>query len=167
MQRLKELIEMARERRIGFRIDEVMSGHHTFEPGCGPAGQLPMRFRVTWGHRHLAAFASPLSDDFGKADLEGTVSIDFLCREAPCQGTFELKYLSEQAIRYCFEFEANGTRYRYVGEKVNIWPWNLPVSHTTCFGTLVDAKNGQLVSRSVLHFRLATMIPFVASFRLA
>ena len=167
MKRLDELLQMARERRVGFRIDEVMSGTHTFEPGCGPTGRLPMQFRVTWGHPHLAAFANPLGDQFGRATLDGTVSIDFLCQDAPCQGSFELKYLSEHAIRYTFEFEANGNRYRYVGEKVNIWPWNLPVSHTTCFGTLVEAASGKLISRSVLHFRMSTMLPFVASLRLA
>lgn len=167
MGRWDELQQMWQQRRVGFRIDEVMSGSHTFEPGCGPAGRLPMEFRVTWGHPHLAKFANPLDDQFGKAELAGTVSIDFLCQDTPCQGTFELNYLSEHTIRYQFEFDANKVRFRYVGEKVNIWPWNLPVSHTTCFGTLIEVATGKLISRSVVHFRMSTMLPFVASFRLA
>ena len=41
-------------------------------------------------------------------------------------------YLTEHRLRYSFEFEAQGKPHRFVGEKVNIWPWNLPTSHTTC-----------------------------------
>jgi hypothetical protein len=101
------------------------------------------------------------------AELEGTVSVEFLCQDAPCSGSFEMRYLSEHRIRYSFEFEAQGKPYRYVGEKVNIWPWNLATSHTTCFGTLVEADTGKLVSRSVTYFRMHTLPGFVASLRLA
>jgi len=167
MQRLDELAAMIRERRIGFAIDEVMRGYHQFEPGHGPEGQLPMEFRVTWGNKDLSHFLNPLGDGFLLSDLAGRVSIDFLCRDLPCRGSFELKYLSEHALRYSFEFEAEGTEYSYLGEKVNIWPWNLPFSHTTCFGTLCEADSGKLVSRSVTYFKMTALPGFLASLRLA
>ena len=167
MRRIDDLVAMVRERRLGFAVDEVMSGYHSFEPGFGPAGRLPMEFRVTWGTKSLRRYLDPKGDRFLVNNLEGRVSIDCLCRDVPCDGTLELKYFSEQVIRYTFAFEIDGKAYRYVGEKVNIRPWNLPVSHTTCFGTLVEAETGKLVSRSVTRFRLRTFPAFLASFRLA
>jgi len=77
----------------------------------------------------------------------------------------ELAYFTEGKIRYTFDFSAKGKMYRYVGEKVNIRPWNLPVSHTTCFGTLVEKESGRLVSRSVTFFKLHTTPAFMASLR--
>ncbi|MGC8928886.1 MAG: hypothetical protein ACP5QK_13325, partial [Myxococcota bacterium] len=65
-----------------------------------------------------------------------------------------------------FEFEVNGKRYLYIGEKVNIKPWNLPVSHTTCFGTIVERETNRLISRSVVFFRYSTIPSFLLSFRL-
>lgn len=158
--------QMIKERRVGFSMDEVMRGHHEFLPGFGPSGRLPMEIRVAWGPRSVGSFLNPLGDAFLTNDLEGTVSVDFLCRETPCRGKLELKYLSEQSIRYTFDFEVRQKPYQYVGEKVNIWPWNVAVSHTTCFGTLTEVDSGKLVSRSVLFFRLSTLPSFLASLRL-
>jgi hypothetical protein len=167
MLRIDDLVAMVRERRLGFAVDEVMSGYHRFEPGFGSAGRLPMEFRVTWGTKNLRRYLDPKGDRFLVNNLEGSVSIGCLCKDVPCKGTLELKYFSEQAIRYSFVFEIDGKAYHYVGEKVNIWPWNLHVSHTICFGTLVETETGKLVSRSVTRFRLRTFPAFLASFRLA
>ena len=52
-----------------------------------------------------------------------------------------------------------------VARKDHIKPWNLPVSHTTCFGTLTEADGGKLVSRSVTFFRLQHWAKFAATFR--
>lgn len=166
MRTIHDLAAMLRDRRLGFAVDETMAGYHTFEPGLGPAGRLPMEFHVTWGTKNLRQYLDLKGDRFLVNDLQGRVSVGSLCRDVPCHGTLELKYISEQSIRYTFDFAVDGKTYHYVGEKVNIWPWNLLVSHTTCFGTLVEAQTGKLVSRSVTHFRLRTFPSFLMSFRL-
>lgn len=151
---------------FGFRIDEVMSGWHEFEPGLGPQGQLPFEFRVTWGPRRVGPWLTPGSGEFLRQELSGTVSAGGLCMDAPCEGTLELRYFTDHRIRYDFDFAVAGKDYHFVGEKVNIQLWNLPVSHTTCFGALKEADTGRLVSRSVTHFHLLTAPRFLATFRL-
>jgi hypothetical protein len=167
MQRIEALRSMIRERRLGFQIDEVMSGTHEFEPGCGPRGTFPFEFRVSWGPKDITHWANPRDPEFLCQPLWGRVSIGGLCDDLPCEGSLKLRYFSKRTIRYRFDFTSDGKTYRYLGEKVNILPWNLPTSHTTCFGTVVDRSNGVLVSRSVTHFRLKTAFDFVTSFRLA
>jgi hypothetical protein len=100
-------------------------------------------------------------------ELEGTVTIDGLCDQTPCTGSLELRYLKEHKIRYSFGFKVDGKAYRYVGEKVDIQLWNLPRSHTTCFGRLFLLGTGELVSTSVTHFRIRSLPRFLASARLA
>ena len=151
----------------GFQIDEAMTGDHEFESGCGPEGKHFFEFRVTWGAPSAIAFLNPKSRSFFEADLEGSVTVGGLCERAPCKGKLELKYFTEQKIRYTFDFEVDGMDYHFVGEKVNILPWNLPVSHTTCFGTVKESKSGKLISRSVTFFKMHTAPKFLSSFRLA
>ncbi|MDY0002169.1 MAG: hypothetical protein RBU30_12800 [Polyangia bacterium] len=151
---------------LGFKMDEVMSGWHEYEPGFGPPGQLPFEFRVTWGPRRLGPWLNPSSGEFLKQDLAGTVSAGGLTEGAPCNGTLELRYFTDHRLRYDFGFEAGGRPYQFVGEKVNIQLWNLPVSHTTCFGVLKETETGRLVSRSVTHFHLHTAPRFLRTFRL-
>ncbi len=55
--------------------------------------------------------------------------------------------------------------YQYVGQKVDIRPWNLPWSHTRCFGHLTRADTGELVSTSLTRFRLRSAPRFLASLR--
>jgi hypothetical protein len=145
-------------RARGFRGDEEMTGHHELEPAFGLPGRRPMSFRVTWGADDVGAWltGAPLR-------LDGRISVSGLVDDAPCSGTLELRY-GEGRIRYVLGFAADGRRYQYVGEKVNIRPWNLPTSHTTCFGRVTDA-DGRLVSTSVLLFRLKRLPALVASFR--
>jgi hypothetical protein len=167
MGKIDDLVNMIKERRFGFQMDEVMSGEHEFEPGFGPKGKLPIEFRVTWGPKHITKWANPFGGEFMTQGMAGSVSVEGLCKNAACSGTLELKYFSEAKIRYTFEFGVNGKEYKFVGEKVNIKPWNLPVSHTTCFGVLTEKTTGKLVSRSVLHFRMKTAPAFILSMRLA
>ena len=150
----------------GFSMDEVMTGTHQFTPGAGPEGTLPFEFRVRWGTTDMVSFLNPFTKKFMVNDMEGTVTVGGLCADTPCRGTLELRYFLDKKIRYTFEFTVDGATYRFIGEKVNILPWNLPTSHTTCFGTLTDAA-GHLVSRSLTFFRLRTAPTFLASFRLA
>jgi hypothetical protein len=167
MDRITALKGMIRERRIGFQMDEVMSGTHEFEPNCGPRGTFPFEFRVSWGPRDVLVWGNPWHHEFLCQPLGGNVTMGGLCDDAPCEGSLKLRYFTKRTIRYRFDFATDGKSYRYLGEKVNILPWNLPTSHTTCFGTVVDRSTGVLISRSVTHFRLKTTFDFATSFRLA
>ncbi len=163
---LQRLMGKASSEPVGFSIEEVMSGEHEFEPGVGPEGRFPFEFHVVWGPKDLGEFLRPGSEVFMTNDLEGRISVEGLCRNVPCAGRLELRYFKDRSIRYSFEFETGGSEYRFVGEKVNIWPWNLAVSHTTCFGVITEKQSGRLVSRSVSHFRLRSLPGFLASLRL-
>ena len=126
-----------------------------------------MSFQVTWGTRHLLTWLNPLSNGFMSNFLEGTISVGALVEDAPCTGTLDLRYLQEGALRYTIDFKAADEHpYRYQGEKVDIRPWNLHVSHTTCYGTITDLVSGQDISKSILRFELGTLPNFLASFRL-
>ncbi len=160
------LIDKLKSGRVGFTMEEIMDGSHQFEHGCGPTGRLPMEFTVTWGTKRLGKYLDPLGEGFMRSDLEGTITVGGLCTEAPCAGTLALKYVSENAITYTIDFRAGERDYTYVGSKVNIWPWNLPVSHTTCFGTIKESDSGKLISTSVLFFRLWRAPSFVSTLRL-
>jgi hypothetical protein len=148
---------------LGFRMDEEMSGYHELAPGRGPAGRHPLSFRITWGPDSLRAWLTP-GPGFMTQPLEGRVTVGGLADDVPCRGDLEIDY-RHGCIRYAFDFEAGGQRYRYTGEKVKIRPWNLPTSHTTLFGRITDAGGG-LVSTSVLRFQLRRLPRFLRSFRL-
>ncbi|HPQ67537.1 MAG TPA: hypothetical protein PKW95_00320 [bacterium] len=167
MGRIGDLKRMVKERRVGFVMDEVMTGDHEFEPEFGEPGRRPMSFRSTWGPRRLSEWLNPLGDKFLWQELTGAITVDGLCENAPATGSLELKYFTEHILRYKLNFSVDGTAYEFVGEKVNIRPWNLPVSHTTCYGVLTEVETGRLVSKSVTHFRLKTAPAFLASFRFA
>ena len=166
MGRWNDFVKMVKEKRLGFRLDETMSGTHWFEPGCGPKGDQTFEFTVSWGPREIGKWVNPLSDGFMVQSLSGTVTAGGLGRKIPCRGKLEIKYFTEHKIRYTFEFTHDGVRYHYLGEKVNILPWNLPFSHTTCFGVLTETATGKLISRSVTHFRIWSAPGFLASLRL-
>ncbi len=163
---VKRLGSVLRRRSVGYRMDEVMTGFHEFAPGQGEPGRRPMEFRVTWAAPDVTQTLNPVSSEFLRHELVGDVSIAGLCEAAPCRGTLDLRYFRDQSIRYAFDFTAKGRSFHYVGDKVNILPWNLPWSHTTCFGRLTDNDTGALVSSSVTFFRLRTAFEFLGSFRL-
>ena len=167
MGRLHDLKNMIAEKRLGFAMEEVMTGTHEFEAGQGEPGQKFMEFHGTWGPKHLTEFFNPLGGKFLYNDLKGFVTVEGLCDNAPMVGSLELLYFTEAKIRYTFTFEANGKRYLYVGEKVEIRPWNLHRTHTTCYGTLSEHDTGRIVSRSITYFRLASAPKFLLSLRLA
>jgi len=165
--RLGLLKRMLAERRLGFMMDEVMTGTHHFVDGAGPAGEHPLQFRVTWGTRHLGAYLNPFGHNFMSNYLEGRVSVGGLVENAPCRGTLDLKYFTGAKIRYEFDFkDSEGVPYRYVGEKVNLRPWNLHRTHTTCYGTITNLDTGKDISKSIVYFKLDTALDFVKSMRL-
>ncbi len=143
-----------------------MRGTHEFHEGYGPDGAWPFAFRVTWGPKSLRSWLSPRSDDFMRGELRGEVMAGGLCEWTPCEGTIELDYIREHRIRYDFRFRAAGKALRFVGDKKNIKAWNLPVSHTTCFGVITEAASHRLVSTSVSLFRFRDLPAFIAAWRL-
>ncbi len=167
MGRIDDFKNMVSQRRFGFVMDEVMSGDHEFTDGKGPKGKHVFEFKVTWGPREIAKWLNPFGDSFMTQPLNGTITVGGMCVDVPCSGTLELAYFTEARIRYTFDFEYGDKAYHFVGEKINIRPWNLHVSHTTCYGTLVEKATGDLISRSVTHFRFKTTPAFIASLRLA
>lgn len=149
---------------LGFQMEEVMSGEHEFVQG--KKGKLPMEFKVVWGAESLTDWANPFNEDFMCNTLEGTVTVGGLCENAPCTGRLELKYFTEQKIRYTFDFEVDGEEYQFIGEKRDIYPWNLPYSHTCCFGELRKAGSDKVISNSITHFHWDTLPQFLGSFEL-
>ncbi len=153
---------------IGFEMEEIMSGEQTWlENKEGREGKTPMEFKVTWGTDSLLQWANPFQSDFMCNDLQGTVSIGGFCENARCFGRLELKYFSEQKITYFFEFEGDdGQDYEFRGEKREIYPWNLPWSHTCCFGELRKVGEDKVLATSITHFELNTLPAFIKSFKL-
>lgn len=150
---------------IGIKIDEIMVGTHTFVEGA--ADEHPLTFTLTWGHRDLLKFLNPLSGEFLCSEARGFITVGGLVNKADCTGTLKLMYFTERKIRYTLDFQDDaGRAYRYVGEKVNIWPWNLHKSHVTCYGTITETATGKEISRSVVYFPLREMLPFILSTRL-
>ena len=168
--RTRRFVAMLDERRLGFEMDEVMTGEHEFEKGFGPSGKKFMEFRATWGPKRISRFLNPRSDKFCISELEGTVTIEGLCADIPMKGTLELSYFKEHKLRYTFDFSVDGKDYHFIGEKVDVrlWCfWALPRTHTTCYGKLTLADTGELVSKSITYFRFRTSLAFMRSFRLA
>lgn len=167
MEQFGRLVSMLRERRLGFQIDETMQGTHQFTPGEGPPGEHAFWFRATWGTEHLGEYLNPRSQSFLAGFLTGTVHVGGLCEKAACSGRLVLRYFQEASIEYTFAFhDPAGRRLTYRGEKVNIRPWNLHRSHTTCIGSITDPSTGQEISRSVVRFNLWSLPAFLGSFRL-
>jgi hypothetical protein len=153
-------------RRLGFRIHEVMSGTHEFVGKAGPKGEFPFSFELDWGTDNLLEFLNPFSGQSFTAKAEGVVRMGEFVDEAPCSGTLEFCYFTEAKIRYRFTFTVGGNTYEYIGEKVEIRPWNLHRTHTTCYGVVYDVKQGKEISRSITYFDVAALPAFLSSFRI-
>lgn len=168
LEKIGELKQQATDitNSFGFLIDEHMAGDHEFINNSGPAGRHNFEFWATWGPDNILEWANPLAGRFLTNRLNGYITIGKLCEKVLVQGTLELLYFDEQKIRYTFDFNANGTDYRYIGEKIKISPFNLPYSHTTCFGTVTEKKTGKVISKSITHFNLDELQPFLNSLRL-
>ena len=147
----------------GFKIDEIMVGTHRF---ISRDEDLPMHFNITWGHKNLQDYLNPFSSEFLCAEAKGIITVDGLVHKADCKGLLKLLYFTESKIRYELEFaDEHGREYCYVGEKINIRPWNLHKSHITCYGTITDCVTGQEISKSIIHFPLRELLTFIRSFR--
>jgi hypothetical protein len=159
-----DLSKSSKAAQTGFKVWEVMSGEHEFEDS--PAGKLPFEFQIDWGPTSVIDFLNPFGNLFFSNQLKGTVTVGGLCTDVPCAGHLDLNYFTEQKIRYTFEFEVEGIVYEYIGEKKNIYPWNLLYAHTTCFGSLTQKDTQELVSTSITHFYWDTLWTSIKSFEL-
>jgi len=152
---------------IGFKVDELMVGTHTFSDGSFDGKELPLNFSITWGSRDLFKFLNPRSDKFLNSEARGFITVGGLAGKADCEGTLRLMYFSGRKIRYELGFKGdNGRSYSYTGEKLNLWPWNLHRTHLTCYGTISDCGTGKIISKSVVRFPLRVMPGFLMSARL-
>ncbi|MFO7560293.1 MAG: hypothetical protein R6X10_15780 [Desulfobacterales bacterium] len=152
---------------IGFKMDEIMTGTHRFVGQAGPEGEHPLHYNLTWGNKSLLNFLNPFSTEYSLSQAKGFVTVGGLVDKADCTGTLRLLYFTERKIRYEFSFQDDqGKTYHYLGEKRNLWPWNLYKTHVTCYGTITDIKADQVISESVVYFPYRELLPFLLSFRL-
>ena len=152
---------------IGFKMDEIMTGTHTFKNNKGPKGEHSLHFSLTWGNNSILKFLNPFSKDFLSSEARGVITVEGLTEKATCFGTLQMLYFTEQKIRYILYFrDEKGRRYKYKGEKINLRPWNLHKTHVTCYGVITDLESGERISDSVVYFPYRESIPFVLSFRL-
>ncbi len=153
---------------IGFKLDELMAGSHRFTDGRDDHGaERPLMFSLTWGNSNLLQWLNPFSRQFLFNEARGVITVDGLATKADCQGTLHLLYFTERKIRYELFFTGDdGRPYRYLGEKINLWPWNLHKTHVTGYGTITDLTAGRDLSRSVVHFPFPPALALLPSFRL-
>jgi len=151
---------------LGFKMNEIMVGTHHFINGLGPEGEFPMEFSITWGNSNLFKFLNPTSGEFFCNVAKGHITVGNLVDKADCEGSLSLLYFTERKIRYVLDFKDDDNRpYRYTGEKVNIWPWNLHKSHVTCYGTITDVELTKDISGSILYFPYREIMGFILSTR--
>jgi hypothetical protein len=152
---------------VGFKMDELMVGTHTFSDGSFEGRELPLNFSLTWGNSNLLRFLNPGSGEFLSSDAKGFITVGGLANKADCSGSLKLMYFSGRKIRYELNFSGDdGRAYMYVGEKINIWPWNLHKTHVTCYGTITDVETEKIISSSVVYFPVREMPDFLKSARL-
>jgi hypothetical protein len=146
---------------LGFTIKETMTGWHEYI-GSSDMKRWPFEFTVECG---MESLSSPTHDSDGGLvmGLSGTVKVGGLCHETKCVGTLRLRYLQDATVRYAFVFKAGDRILRYEGHKIDIKPWNLLISHTTCFGTVTDLETGKFVSQGVTYFRFHTLPSMLTS----
>lgn len=159
---------------VGFKMHEVMTGFHCFEPEFAERYNLSteerfMEFVIDWGPDNLANWLNPTNSGFMKHPLQGKMTIAGLCFEAPCQGMMKLNYFSDQTLCYDISFETRGNNFLYLGTKrdVKLWkPWKLHKTHLECYGFLIDQDCGKVISTSTTYFDLKEIPAFVNSLRL-
>lgn len=144
-----------------FKMTEIMEGYHEPEPGK----RLPIKFEAEWGPPNMDMFLDYKDIMFLTCIMKGKITAEGLCKNAKLDGLLYLHY-HKGTIIYEFTFNEGGKTYLFTGEKVNIRPWNVLTSHTTCYFTIVDAYTDVLVSRGVVFFKLKNVLSFIKSLRI-
>lgn len=151
---------------LGYKFDEFMVGTHSFIERNDINKALPLYFSLTWGNKNLFRALNPFSGEFLSHDVKGFITVGDLVDKVDCEGSLDLLYFSEGKIRYELFFkDDNGKSYKYEGEKRNIRPWNLHETHVTCYGTIVNLDDDEMISKSVVYFPFRELLGFVFSFR--
>lgn len=148
----------------GFRINEIMTGTHSF---LGSEKFHPLHFHITWGTNNLGKYLSPFSEYFLYNRAKGFITVGNLVEKADCLGCLHMKYFSGRKIRYELLFrDQEQVAYRYIGEKRNLWPWNLHRTHFVCYGRIYEEQSGRAISESTVYFPFRQILDFLFSFRL-
>jgi hypothetical protein len=151
---------------FGIKMNEFMIGTHQFTDN-EPKGDFPLEFSLTWGNKNLFKWLNPFSGEFLHNEARGHITVGGLVDKADCTGTLDLMYFSGRKIRYTLDFKDGKEKsYRYVGEKINIWPWNLHKTHVTCYGTITDLSANKVISKSIVYFPFSETLDFLLSTRL-
>jgi len=152
---------------LGFKTNEIMVGTHHFIVEGMPEGEFPMYFHISWGNKSLLRWLNPLGGEFLLNKAEGHITVGNLVEKADCYGSLELLYFTERKIRYILDFRDRNERpYRYIGEKINLWPWNLYKTHFICYGQIKDIEQNRIISKSKLYFPYREIASFILSTKL-
>jgi len=152
--------------KIGFQMTEKMKGSHQFLLSESETALLNMEFELNWGHEQMIDFFNPYHEDFLKAKAEGWIYIEGFCDKTPCSGTLSLRYFDLRKILYRLEFTHQNKEYIFKGEKRDIYPWNLAVTHRKCYGELISKDDKKLISSSETFFNWSEIPYFIKSFSL-
>jgi len=144
---------------IGFH--ETMSG--TYERLTSNPIERRFEFTVT-ASAPLRQFINPNNEQFLVTSLEGVVSMDGFCQDAPIQnGTLSFGS-PDLSIDYYFEFEARGSYLVYEGSKSP----NLkkPIESMTTMQGLIREHTGWKINLfgSITYFDLKDLPSFLLSF---
>jgi len=140
----------------GFRISETMSGWYE-DPIDGRREKF--EFELEWGTDDISGLVGrgfPMM----LVVYDGHVKAEGLYRGPIDRGSFMIDY-PRNTIEYYFEFG----KYNYEGMKLDIKLWNLPFSHTTCFGTICNDEC-ELVSATLTKFKFRTLPKMLSTLRL-
>jgi hypothetical protein len=136
MGRLAEATLRLRE-GVGFRFELHLAGKHEAADGKRRGGAA---LRLAIGPNNFRHFLNRGHPDFLVQHVEGSVSLDGMCHEAPCDGrlTFSLSRASCEV-----EFDAEGRRARLTLEV----PTGLPREGSFwCNGSVVAVETGERIS---------------------
>jgi hypothetical protein len=150
----------------GFEMVETMEGYH-----CMPAisdKNMDLRFKVKWGTENLKEVLNPSSKQYLMFQMAGVLEAEGIVDKTRAFGYLHLNY-PEHKLQYALQFKSAErppeNDYMLIGEKMNVQWWNLPVSHTTCYTTIINGAD-QLISRGVVFFKLKNAWPFIKSLKL-
>ena len=151
--------------RIGF--DETMSGTHRMLEGDQADTDLPFSFHIDCQSAGLSSYFNFFDPDFLTHEIQGTVHAAGLAEVAELRGELKLRYIREQKIHYTFEFDGdNGQRFRFAGEKREIYPWNIWVSHFRLYGAVTEADTGKPVSTVYATFAFEDLPRYARGFHI-
>jgi hypothetical protein len=130
---------------LGFTFHEKMEGTVV---RAGERFDRPFRFEFDVRAPNVLGFVTT-----AVGEMEGTVRLDGLAKDAPARGHIEISPVHHNSIRYAFEFTGDdGKTYRFDGSKKTTVRRHL-VGWTTLPGK-VYAADGAVWGEAVLRFSL-------------